>query len=231
MINKERALLLGFIASSFLILLKVWLPASTSISYRLLDSLYWLAVSFVPGYFIYLLVAYLPIKRDRRLLAPFIASQSSQICVRALFLLRDISNETGIPLSMQSSKEEIDQAWSKIDRERPGPAIKRTNPITPCTWMEVIYDYRSRSVQAVDALLCYVPYLEADHLRILTDIRNCYFFTCVQNAITSDISPNNCGIPGSSLYEFVALSLRLNAYLEKAMKGVQYVKLSDYKHA
>ena len=139
--NKEAGLFAAFLAFAIVIISRVWFAIDQPLMNRLIDSLYWLAVSYVPGYFVYLSVAYFPMKRDRQLLAPFIARESEQVPLMAMALLRDLNRVMSCSLTMNSRLVEIEEVWVQIDRESIGPAIKKTSPIVHCTWMEVIYDY------------------------------------------------------------------------------------------
>jgi hypothetical protein len=75
----NRILCLVFVVAIIVVAGKIAYPSGNALSYRVFDGFYWLSVSYLPSYFVYLLVVYLPRRREQKNLSVFVANQTAML--------------------------------------------------------------------------------------------------------------------------------------------------------
>lgn len=122
--NLNRILFLAFVAATIIVLAKVAYPSGIGQSYRIFDGLYWLSVSYVPSYFVYLLVVYLPRRRDQKTLSVFVANQTSILIGDGQAVYAELSKAANHTSAATPSAEDFKTICSRIDPAANAPLLK-----------------------------------------------------------------------------------------------------------
>jgi len=188
------------------------------------DFLYWLSVSYVPSYLVYLFVVYLPRRKDQRALSVFVANQTAMIGGDGQAILNELSKAAGHSVEGTPTIEDFKIICSQINPSGNAPILKRIQPLEHGTWIDYLLDRKARSERAVDLLLRYVLYLESEHVRLITEIRGCVLFMVLDGMAGQSLSNSDMSFLATALYRHNTLTRELSNYADKHMKGLAWSK-------
>jgi hypothetical protein len=203
---------------------KVAWPTGSSIGYRMFDALYWLCVSFIPGYFVYVLVIYLPRKRDQRALAVFISNYSSRLVGDARSILSELEKASGYKINNTPTLEDFKKLCERIKPLSAAPLIKSFPPPIYANWYEFLNHYMYRSERSTDLLLRYMLYMEAEHVRLVTEIKDCVLFMLIRATYNLPKSDIDLSFFSDALFGYYKLTSELSVYCATHLKGMAWSK-------
>ncbi len=200
----------------------VW-PTATDAAGRTRDAFFWLAISYLPGYLVYTLVVALPRWRDISKMSLFIANKTANLVGDGQSLLKEIQKAAGQQEKWPETKANVEAACSKIKPNSQAPLVVRTNPIQYANWTQFLFHYKQRSESFADQILTYMPYLEAEHVRIITDIRHCTLFGILEH-VKHGVRNDDLSFLAEAIHGHHELAVELDQFREKNMAGVAWSK-------
>lgn len=218
----NRLLLCVFVFAIVVISVKVLYPSGQTISYRIFDGIYGICVSYVPSYFVYILAVYLPRKRDQNNISVFVANHNTIIWGDAQAILNEAAKQAGIDLPQEITVETVDAIFALIDPRAQAPMIKPDYPFARANWLEFLYERRLRSGKNIDLLLGYMMYLESEHVKLLTEIRNSIYFMQLDSVARLGAGNKDFSFMATSFTSYYDIALELSRYNEQHFKGVAW---------
>jgi hypothetical protein len=203
---------------------KIAYPSGNALSYRVFDGFYWLSVSYVPSYFVYLLVVYLPRRRDQKNLFVFVANQTAMLIGDGQAVHAELSKAAKHTSTAIPSADDFKTICGQIDPASSAPLLKRTQPMEYASWIEFLLERKARSERAIDLLLRYMLYLESEHVRLVTEIKDCVLFMMLDGVARHSFSNKDMSFLASALFSYYNLTRELAAYSDKHMRGVAWSK-------
>jgi hypothetical protein len=217
-------LLLAFLAIVVL-LIKVGHPTGDSIRYRMFDVLYWLSVSYIPGYIIYFLISALPRRRDRKIIFPFVATQSSIIIGSSKGILQDLEKASGQSLVGTISKNSIALILENIDPNSNSPVLGMEKIPKYGNWMIYLDWQKRRTLKAIERVIPHFPSLDSEYVKIVSKIENCALFDQLDSILnTMPIRNADSTFLTSALTGYFLLIQELEIYVEKNMKALAWTE-------
>ena len=220
--NINKNLGIALIIALFIVVEKIFVTPSGDVLYRAFEVAFWISVSYVPGYFVYLFVVDFPRKRDQKNLSVFVANQTSILYGDAQVVLSELSKAADHPVGVMPSAEDFDIICKKISPHDKAPIFRKWNPSEHANWIEFLHERKERSEKAVDILLRYMLYLETEHVRLLTEIKGCTLFLFLDNISRLPLSNKDMSYLSSALFEYYKLIHDLAEYSDKHMKVVAW---------
>lgn len=215
---------IAFAVSITFVILKIIFPSGYTLSYRIFDALYWLSVSYIPAYFVYLFVVYIPRRRDQKTLSIFVANRTAMLIGDGQAILHELSKAANHSVDTTPSAEDFNKICSNINPNDRAPLLKRFYPREYANWVEFLHFHKSRSERTIELLLHYIPYLESEHIRLITEINGCTLFSVLDNLIGKKLSNKDMSFLSNNLYSYYSLTRELAAYSDKHMKGFAWSK-------
>jgi hypothetical protein len=91
-------------------------------------------------------------------------------------------------------------------------------------WIEFLLERKARSERAIDLLLRFMLYLESEHVRLITEIKECALFLQLESVARYPVSNKDMSFLSSALFRYYNLTRELAAYSDKHMKRVAWSK-------
>lgn len=224
MLTINRSLGIAFALAAAIVALKIAYPSGESICSRVFDGLYWLSVSYVPSFFVYLFVVYLPRRRDQKTLSVFIANQTAMLIGDGQAILSELSKAASHSAATPPSEEDFKIICTSINPAGNAPLLKRLQPMEHANWIEFLLERKARSERAIDLLLRYILYLESEHVRLITEIKGCVLFMMLDSVARHPLSNKDMSFLAGALTGHYALTRELAIYSDKHLKGVAWSK-------
>ena len=172
----DRILFLAFALATIVLIGKIVYPSGANLWYRAFDGVYWLSVSYIPSYFVYLLIVYLPRRRDQKNLSVFVANQTSMLIGDGQAILAELEKAAGHTSSTPPTAGDFKTICERIDPTSDAPLLKQFLPPVYANWYEFLLERKARSERCVDLLLRYILYLKSEHVCLVTEIKDCVLF-------------------------------------------------------
>jgi hypothetical protein len=226
--NFNRMLFFTFLLALVIVFLKVPFPqifdTNNRVWYRILDALYWLAVSYLPAYLVYLFVDYLPKQRDLSRLSVFIANQTAMVIGDGQYIFTELSKAANQMDISVPSAQDFNNICININPNDNAPLLKHFPPPIYANWIEFLQMRKARSERDIDLLLRYMPYLDAEHIRLLTEINGSVLFVMLDSINQHPIKNNDLSFLSQPLFGYYSLTRELANYSDKYMKGIAWSK-------
>lgn len=220
----NRILCFAFVIAIIVVAARIAYPPHNALSYRVFEVLYWLSVSYVPSYFVYLLVVYLPRRRDQRNLSVFVANQTAMLIGDGQAVHAALSKAANHISTAIPSADDFKTICAQIDPVASAPLLKNIQPLEYANWIEFLSERKARSERAIDLLLRYMLYLESEHVRLVTEIKDCVLFMMLDGLARHPLSNKDMSFLASALFSYYNLTRELEAYSETHMKGIAWSK-------
>jgi hypothetical protein len=169
--------------------------------------------SVVASYIFYLFVIHLKDQKDKETVRPYIEKHAKRIVGDCLGLLTEISKKSEIQLSLDSTKDEIEEAFGVIDPHSDSPVLI-SDLRRYANWPEFISYRNKRAKSSCRKLLDHLPYLDSKLTSFVADIDDCSLFIQVEMILNTSFNNKNMTFFTSTFHKYVELSLNLNKYIE-----------------
>jgi hypothetical protein len=139
-----------------------------------------LLASIIASYVFYLIVVHLKEQSDRAVLYPFISKHSKRVVAECSTQLSDISKASNTELSLDAiSKESLQSALSAIAPHSQAPLILGQSG-AHADWFQYFHFHNLRSKDSIRKLFDQLPFLQAVHISLLSDIDDCSHFAAME---------------------------------------------------
>jgi hypothetical protein len=220
----HRILGLAFVVAIIFVARKIAYPSGSALSYRIFDGFYWLSVSYVPSYFVYLLVVYLPRRRAQKNLSVFVANRTAMLVGDGEAIYSELSKAANHTSIATPSADDFKTICGQIHPAANSPLLRRIQPLEYANWIEFLLERKARSERAIDLLLRYMLYLEPGHVRLITEIKDCVLFMMLDGVARLPFGNQDMSFFSSALFGYYNLTRELAAYSDKHMRGVAWSK-------
>lgn len=169
--------------------------------------------SVVASYVFYLLVVHLKEQTDKATVRPYIAKHAKRIVGDCEALLTEVSNASGSPLALNSTKKSVESALNKIAPNSSAPLIL-SNLGRNATWPE-FFSYRHiRTKSSCRKLLDQLPLLDAQLIYRVVAIDDCSLFVQIEMVISAPISNSDMTFLSSTFHGYIELCSNLDTLIK-----------------
>jgi alkylhydroperoxidase/carboxymuconolactone decarboxylase family protein YurZ len=131
-------------------------------------------VSVLASYVFYLLVVHAKEASDRAILKPYVEKHSRTVVGRCKAQLADLSQASTRPLLLSGvTAEEIAESFSHIAPTAKAPLLLLVDPPMHANWLQYFGEHAQRSKESIRKLFDQLPFLDAELVKILTEIDDC----------------------------------------------------------
>lgn len=139
-----------------------------------------LLASIIASYIFYIIVVHLKEQSDKAVLGPYLSQHSKRIVGECRRQLNDISKASNLALDLNSLDEEsIKLAFSRIAPYSQAPLIIG-DPGSHANWFQYFIFHNTRSQEDIRKLFAQLPFLKAQHIKLISDIDDCPHFWSVK---------------------------------------------------
>lgn len=175
--------------------------------------------SVVASYVFYLFVVHLKETEDKATLAPYVSKHTNRVVGACESQLAEIAKATGIPLELATvSEEALSQAFSKIAPYSDAPLI-----LAPANayanWPQYFEFHIRTSREGIGRVFAQIIYLDAAHVRLLTEVDDCTHFTFVPQLQNIKLSSANLSSLASMFYRYTQAVLKLKQYMHSEFRA------------
>lgn len=204
----------------------VYIPEFVSFGSELGAFLNQLALAFFAGYIFYILIEFIPKKRQKVHVYSYVQKKGEKIKSNLYTLIDNLMKEVKkiqefTPDTSQKAvrqfkakeididsldinnmtKEDIKRIMGVINDLEPSPYSRYEDLLNPMSWNEHFRINTQNSLSEVGDILTVIPYLDVEHIVILTEIQESEFPKLVKNIIACKMAPD-CEIFGDALFDY-----------------------------
>jgi len=180
---------------------------------------YKICFAFVTSYIFYFVNVHLKKKDDKKNLSPYLAKKSIFIFGRLKGLIPEISKASGITFNTTyPTREELLEACKRIPPNSAAPML--TSPANiHLTWTQYLNYHRSEVTGAIQKMFALMPHLESKHIKILSDIDECFFFKMLIAFESIPTSNADLEYLHDSFFKYTLLIKELESYYNEKLKS------------
>jgi len=208
---------IAFILSYDFFLIQV--PEKLPGGFKLGSIFYKIAFAFITSYIFYYVNVHLKKKDDKKNISPFLAKKTKFIFGRVQGLLPEVSKASGIPFTpTYPTREELLEACKKIHPNSAAPMLTLPAKIH-LTWTQYLNYHQSEVAGAIQKMFVLMPNLESKHIKILSDIDECFFFTMLTKFGSIPMSNTDLQYLHDSFFKYILLIKDLENYYNEKLKS------------
>lgn len=171
--------------------------------------------SIVASYIFYLLVIHLKEQADRETVRPYISKHAKRIVGDCQALITEISNASGKPLTLNSTKTELEAALKNVAPKSEAPLLL-SNIGRKANWLEFISYRNTRTKASCRKLLDQLPLLDAKLISLVAAIDDCSLFVQIEMFISSPFSNKDMAFLISSFHSYTVLCAKLDTLINSS---------------
>ncbi|MEX5748779.1 hypothetical protein [Massilia sp. X63] len=179
--------------------------------------------SVIASYVFYLIVVHIQEQSDRDALQPYVEMRTQRIVGDCVAQLREISAAAQVPLDLNTlSLSDVEAAFSRLAPQAPSPIVHLLHQASggvlqqPVPWMSYLAHYIERSSTSIQKLFAQLRFLDADHVRLLTQIDDCPHFVSTAQVAAHIGRTQTLSFHSGVFYQYCKLCRDLNRYLSDA---------------
>ena len=174
-----------------------------------------LSVAYIASYIFYVVVVHIKHVRDSEHIHPYIALKTRQIVAG----LREITLQIVVRANGDSnvaypSQQEFSAMTKGILLGDPAPEAYTRIPAGVSSWLDFLKYWKQLTEERIDALFANAQFLEAEHVRLLLNIRENPFFFQLR-MFSESILKQDCSFLASTLYRLSESTRALETYCEE----------------
>ncbi|OCH53329.1 hypothetical protein A6E08_21460 [Vibrio lentus] len=143
---------------------------------KLLNAYYNFCIGLVASYVFYLIVVHVKEQSDKDNVKTYVFSKSRRVVGNYKSVIRAIKKEVGyMGEEDYFEQEKIHEFFLKVVPNSDAPMISSYDS-SRLNWVQFLNDYRMSSIQLIDKILKIMPYLDTEHIRLLSAIEDSHYF-------------------------------------------------------
>jgi hypothetical protein len=191
-------------------------PACSFTIYQLGRALNNLSLAYIASVIFYWIVVSIPENRKKRSINWYIKRYTKLTINDGINLLSEISKEAKVEGAEISkiTETELKEILRKIPPYGQAPLIIGDRN---ASWLEFLFNSKARSTDFINRILVYIIYLDSEHVKLLTEVKDASYFNHLDNFFTIGVKINNPDIKHFSrqMHAYLQTVSKLQAYYEK----------------
>jgi len=173
--------------------------------------------SVVASYVFYLLVVHVKEISDREILRPYVEKHSKRVIGDCLSQISGISKASDIALDFTTLTEtDVFSAFEQIPPYSQAPLLVSPHSNEHANWFQYFKHHSNRSKDSIRKLLDQLPFLDAAHVSIITEIDDCSHFSSTNLLPNIQVRNKDLSVLAKSFYEYCLLCKKLDSHLMKS---------------
>lgn len=170
--------------------------------------------SVVASYVFYLLVVHVKEQSDREVLRPYVEKHTKRIIGECKAQINEISRTSLIPIDLDTLAEaDLRSALSRIPPHSDAPLLISAHSNQHANWFQFFVHHQDRSRSSIRKLLDQLPFLDATHVQILTEVDDCSHFAGLIYLRDAKVSNSDLTVWAKPFYEYCQLCKKLNSHM------------------
>ncbi|MGR5265264.1 hypothetical protein WAX88_04585 [Photobacterium damselae subsp. damselae] len=178
----------------------------------LLNAYYNFCIGMVVSYIFYFVVVHIKELKDKENIDAYIVGKSKAVIHDYESVIRAIQNKLNITSDeLYPSKSEVQRLFAQIDPNSDAPMVSRTSR-SYVNWLQFMDSYRFRSQQVISKIFEKMPFLDSEHVKLLSAVDDCTHFMVIENTSRIPTSNQDLSAWASTFYDYSIACKQLNLY-------------------
>ncbi|MEZ8129512.1 hypothetical protein [Enterovibrio norvegicus] len=143
---------------------------------ELLNAYYNFCIGLVASYVFYFIVVHVKEQSDKDNVKAYVFSKSNCVVGNYKCVIRAVKKEVGyMGTEDYFDQEKIHELFLKVVPNSDAPMVSSYDS-SRLNWVQFLNDYRISSIRLIDKMLKVMPYLDTEHIQLLSAIEDSHYF-------------------------------------------------------
>ncbi|HDZ9627033.1 hypothetical protein [Vibrio cholerae] len=180
----------------------------------LLNAYYNFCIGMVVSYIFYFVVVHIKELKDKENIDAYVAGKSMAVIHDYESVIRAIQNKLNITSDeLYPSKSEVQRLFAQIDPNSDAPMVSRTS--RSVNWLQFMDSYRFRSQKVISKIFEKMPFLDSEHVKLLSAVDDCSHFMVIEYTSRTPTSNQDLSAWASTFYDYSIACKQLNLYNQR----------------
>ena len=178
----------------------------------LLNAYYNFCIGMVVSYIFYFVVVHIKELKDKENIDAYVVGKSKAVIHDYESVIRAIQNKLNITGDeLYPSESEVQRLFAQIDPNSDAPMVSRTSR-SYVNWLQFMDSYRFRSQKVISKIFEKMPFLDSEHVKLLSAVDDCTHFMVIENTSRTPTSNQDLSAWASTFYDYSIACKQLNLY-------------------
>ena len=178
----------------------------------LLNAYYNFCIGMVVSYIFYFVVVHIKELKDKENIDAYVVGKSKAVIHDYESVIRAIQNKLNITSDgLYPSESEVQRLFAQIDPNSDAPMVSRTSR-SYVNWLQFMDSYRFRSQKVISKIFEKMPFLDSEHVKLLSAVDDCTHFMVIENTSRTPTSNQDLSAWASTFYDYSIACKQLNLY-------------------
>ncbi|MBI4702056.1 MAG: hypothetical protein HY744_13035 [Deltaproteobacteria bacterium] len=198
------------VALSAIVYRQVIVPGPLLLWNSITEVIYGLALSYVPGFLVYVLTMVLPEVRQKQRLRPYLHRTVATVYGDAEHTLGELAKAT----KLEATRERVADILAAVSPRGASTDLQGIGTPAMATWIDFLRRRAEKTRHTIGEVFRFLPYLDAELVRLLVDIDHCFY---VSHVTRPPIMPGNQNLSylAKGYASYLEAAERLKAYVHK----------------
>ena len=214
---------IGLLIFSLLLLLSAVFLSSENPNFfgsivKIGDVVYNLSMAYVASFIFYFLVVFLPDRRSRKSISPYIQLQTNAISGKASAAFEAIRQVWGHSLKIEdASADDLTRMLACIEPYQPAPMVHPNNlgGVRQANWIEYFASAIRETRIAEEKILSHSLYVDVEIVKHTRAITSCSFFSAFELIASVRQASPDLSVWGPQVFEWMKLCQTLKEYADR----------------
>jgi hypothetical protein len=185
---------------------------------RLWELAFLLALTWVASYMFFYINVHLKAVREKETLRPFLYTYTRRVVGDAMSIILAFKRATNEDIDSEAANTNYEGLWPSLEEtQRMCAAV---NPASQApqflgTWIQYLAYQKQRTEDECSRIYTATPFLEAEHLQLLIDLENCFYFNHQSHVVALGVSNRNFSWMAHNFHDYFERARRLHEYANR----------------